>query len=161
MAIFSGGRRIRQQLLHAGPAFWHVSEETEKPEFGSARHPVPGFSLFYFEGERDGEDIKADFKARLAMAEELLSEKERREVCEEAGVVFDMCIKLVENLEELATPLKVDGCDIAVAYAQVKASHVVSSGRSRHTGPLTALLAVLLACLTWYGWLWMGTQGID
>ncbi|KAK0314528.1 hypothetical protein LTR01_001351 [Friedmanniomyces endolithicus] len=79
MAIFSGGRWIRQQLADAGPDF--------------------ELALLSFDGDEDGEDLKRDFKAGLARAEELLSPQERREVMEEAQALFDRCIALVAVLD--------------------------------------------------------------
>lgn len=158
MAIFSGGRWIRQQLLQPGLSFWHVSGDTGDPKFGDSQNPVPGFSLFYFEGEKDGEDVKADFKARLEMAEALLSEKERREVTEEAHVIFDMCIGLVDKLDnELATPSGVADVNNAAVYAKAKAAHKLEEIESGSTRQSTTLLAVLLACMIWYLWRWLGS----
>ncbi|KAK0257418.1 hypothetical protein LTR02_007409 [Friedmanniomyces endolithicus] len=79
MAIFSGGRWIRQQLADAGPEF--------------------ELSFLYFDGDEDGEDLKRDFKAGLARAEGLLSGQEREEVVEEAQALFDRCIALVAVLD--------------------------------------------------------------
>ncbi|KAK0284544.1 hypothetical protein LTR35_000846 [Friedmanniomyces endolithicus] len=79
MAIFSGGRWIRQQLAAAGP-------ECE-------------LSFLSFDGDEDGEDLKQDFKAGLARAEELLSPQERQEVVEEAQALFYRCIALVAVLD--------------------------------------------------------------
>lgn len=98
MAIFSGGRWIRQQLTNAGPDFWMgelgtaVAEKQEKVE-------LPGFSFLSFDGDDDGEDLKADFKARLADTEVLLTEQERQEVVDEAQELFGHCIQLVGELD--------------------------------------------------------------
>lgn len=163
MAIFSGGRWIRQQLREAGPAFWHVPNSA-KSDFGASSQHVPGFSLFYFEGERDGEDIKADFKARLELAEALLTEQERNDITEEAQNIFNMCIDLVDRLDdELATPKQTDA-DSDLAWIKARASHgqtqVLSGSKTRASntrghGLLTALLAVLLAFFTWYACMWV------
>ncbi|KAL1303803.1 hypothetical protein AAFC00_000266 [Neodothiora populina] len=104
MAIFSGGRWMRQQFVRAGPSFWDAGEN-HGASFGSPQTPVPGFSLFYFEGEEDGQDIKADFKARLELAERLLSAQERSDIVSEAKKIFEMCVELVGRLDEkLSTP---------------------------------------------------------
>lgn len=163
MAIFSGGRWIRQQLREAGPAFWHVPHSA-KSNFDDSRQDVLGFSLFYFEGGRDGEDIKADFKARLELAEALLTEQERNDITEEAQNIFNMCIDLVDRLDdELATPKQTDA-DSDLAWIKAKPSHgqtqVLSGSKTRANntrghGLLTALLAVLLAFFTWYACMWV------
>lgn len=162
MAIFSGGRWVRQQLAQGGPTFWHAKPpESGKSQFGSPNHPVPGFSLFYFEGERDGEDIKADFKAKLEHAEALLSEKERRDIVEEAHVIFESCIALVERLDmELGTASRLPEVDSDLALAKGKAGHdqtiVVTTRNSMASvsSLLTTLLVLGLASLT--AWFWMG-----
>ncbi|KAK0947095.1 hypothetical protein LTR29_001378 [Friedmanniomyces endolithicus] len=79
MAIFSGGRWIRQQLADAGPDF--------------------ELAFLSFDGDEDGEDLKRDFKAGLARAEEMLSPQERQEVVEEAQALFGRCIALVAVLD--------------------------------------------------------------
>ncbi|KAK4546326.1 hypothetical protein LTR36_002003 [Oleoguttula mirabilis] len=98
MAIFSGGRWIRQQFANAGPEFWTgepgvaLAEKQDKTD-------VPGFSFLSFEGEEDGEDLKADFKARLVDTEVLLTDQERQEVIDGAHELFDHCIQLVGELD--------------------------------------------------------------
>ncbi|KAF1345813.1 hypothetical protein BDV97DRAFT_359152 [Delphinella strobiligena] len=163
MAIFSGGRWIRQQLREAGPAFWHVPNSV-KSDFGALRQYVSGFSLFYFEGERDGEDIKADFKARLEMAEAVLTEQERNDITEEAQNIFNMCIDLVDRLDdELATPKQTDAdsnlawthARASLAQTQVLSGSKAKASSTRGHGLLTALLAVLLAFFTCYAWTWI------
>ncbi|KAK1821791.1 hypothetical protein LTR12_003840 [Friedmanniomyces endolithicus] len=79
MAIFSGGRWIRQLLADAGPEF--------------------ELSFLSFDGDEDGEDLKRGFKAGLARAEVLLSPQERQEAVEEAQALFDRCIALVAVLD--------------------------------------------------------------
>jgi len=79
MAIFSGGRWIRQQLADAGSDF--------------------ELAFLSFEGDEDGEDIKKGFKIRLARAEMLLTPQERDEVVEEAQRLFEHCIALVHDLD--------------------------------------------------------------
>ncbi|KAL1619823.1 hypothetical protein SLS54_006421 [Diplodia seriata] len=97
MAVFAGGRWIRGQLRGAGREFW----------VGGARGIAfdtlgeRGLAFFSFDGDADGEDVKAAFKARLAEAEALLDEGQRRDVVEEAQRIFEWSIALVEELDEL------------------------------------------------------------
>ncbi|KAK3614450.1 hypothetical protein LTR56_027245 [Elasticomyces elasticus] len=79
MAIFSGGRWIRQQLAEAGPDF--------------------ELAFLSFDGDEDGEDVKRDFKARLLRAEDLMTKQERQDVIEEAQRLFDRCIAVVYELD--------------------------------------------------------------
>ena len=159
MAIFSGGRWIRQQLLDAGPVFWRASDfQIEKSSFRSPRNAVAGFSLFYFEGERDGEDIKADFKQRLEFAEEILSAKERDDVVDEAQWIFEACIGLVDDLDgRLQTPASqaalASGAVSAKIYTSRMTASVTPVFNLKALGPLIALLAILIACLAAYAWL--------
>lgn len=152
MAIFSGGRWVREQLAQAGPSFWQTPE-TQEGRFGGSAHPVPGFSLFYFEGERDGEDVKAEYKARLEYAEKLLTTRERDEVVREAHVIFERCIQLVVELDErLASgsslPEREHGSASGKLRSVSRQSELVSGVRGSGRGSLMALLAVALACLT-------------
>ncbi|KAK4906055.1 hypothetical protein LTR49_024719, partial [Elasticomyces elasticus] len=79
MAIFSGGRWIRQQLAEAGPDF--------------------ELAFLSFEGDEDGEDTKRDFKTRLLSAEDLMTKQERQDAIEEAQRLFDRCIAVVYELD--------------------------------------------------------------
>lgn len=100
MAIFSGGRWIRQQLSNAGLDFWTGDQHglgAEKRELQA--FDAPGFSFLSFDGDHDGEDIKADFKARLATADTLFSQQEREDMVGEARNLFEDCIALVGMLD--------------------------------------------------------------
>ena len=100
MAIFSGGRWIRQQLTNAGIEFWLSEPDLIDSEKDAATLlDVPGFTFLSFDGEEDGEDIKALFKARLAEAEAILTQQERQEVVAAAKGLFDDCIALVGMLD--------------------------------------------------------------
>jgi heme oxygenase len=130
MALFSGGRWIRAQLVNAGPDFWqnkdsgaigtdgsHLDDEFERvdgvnDEAGdeALKRPLDeaGLSFLFFGGESDGEDIKSEFKARLAAVESLFSTEEREEVVAEAREIFRRCIELVRELDGImGTPADV------------------------------------------------------
>jgi len=101
MAVFSGGRWIRQQFANAGPEFWTGQSETARAEKdGIPQAPeLPGFSFLSFDGDADGEDIKAEFKSRLAVADTLLTQQEKQDVIETADGLFELCIELVGELD--------------------------------------------------------------
>lgn len=92
MAVFSGGRWIRGGLLNAGPDFWSADK---------SNLPERGLSFWHFPGAHDGEDIKAEFKTRLAAAETLFTPDERVDIIEEAKNIFQLCAGLVHELDEL------------------------------------------------------------
>ena len=99
MAIFSGGRWIRAQLASAQPEFWTAHTNAgpalaEKTPLG-----MPGFSFLSFDGEEDGEDIKVEYKKRLAEGEDLLSVEEREDITEASKELFERCIEIVKKLD--------------------------------------------------------------
>lgn len=100
MAIFSGGRWIRQQLVEAGPHFWYASNSGKLNHDAYPRAGLPGMSFLEFDGIKDGEDIKADFRERLGDLEEELTAAQRVEIVDEAGAIFEDCIALVAHLDE-------------------------------------------------------------
>jgi hypothetical protein len=99
MAIFSGGRWIRAGLLKAGPEYWPADDKqgTDKAPSLAER----GLSFWHFPGRFDGEDIKAEFKSRLAAAETLFTSDERVDIIEEAKNIFQRCADLVQELDEM------------------------------------------------------------
>ena len=100
MAIFSGGRWIRQQLSAAGTEFWIGRQDYWTIEKHDVRLlELPGFSFLSFDGNEDGEDIKKVFRSRLAEAETLLTQQERHDVVVTAQQLFEDCIALVGELD--------------------------------------------------------------
>lgn len=99
MAIFSGGRWIRAQLAGAPPEFW--TSHTNAGPAMAEKTPLgmPGFSFLSFDGEEDGEDVKAEYKRRLDEGEALLSAREREDVMEASRELFEMCIGIVRKLD--------------------------------------------------------------
>ncbi|KAF3039235.1 heme oxygenase [Didymella keratinophila] len=96
MAVFSGGRWIRAGLLRAGDGFW----PPQTPEDG-APLAERGLSFWHFPGLHDGEDIKAEFKLRLEEAEHLFTDDQRVDVIEEAKNVFQLCVEVVYELDDM------------------------------------------------------------
>lgn len=139
MAIFSGGRWIRAQLQSAGDQFWHCDK-------ASLLSGTPGMHLFCFDGERDGEDIKADFKVRLEEAEGIFTPAQRQEVVQEATNIFRFCITLVADLDSRAE-----------MWAQERSQGIVSQqappsyfARFRFFRLSLAGWAVIVSFLSWY-----------
>lgn len=100
MALFNGGRWIRDQLQGAGPEFWAgPGQESE----------MDCLSFWDFDGEEDGEDIKADFKRRIEETSGFLSAREQEDIVAEAVQIFQMSQKLVERLDDLAQPNQTSG----------------------------------------------------
>lgn len=101
MATFSGGRWIRQQLANAGGEFWTKQDGTPRVAENekSPLLEMPGFSFLSFDGDQDGEDIKALFKARLAEAENLLTWQEKQDIIHVSQKLFQRCILLVHELD--------------------------------------------------------------
>lgn len=155
MAVFSGGRWIRQQLIDAGPAFWGFHTESEQLNFDLGRDATQGFLIFFFEGRQDGEDIKADFKRRLERAEELLTPEERSDIVSEAQIIFEHCISIVEGLDkQLDTQSQLSKIEQAKADATLR-----SATRTSSTWSLGLLLAsISVALLSFFVWLWINTR---
>ena len=99
MAIFSGGRWIRSQLASPEPEFW-TAHTNAGPALAEKTPPgMPGFSFLSFDGEQDGEDIKAEYKKRLAEGENLLSAQEREDITAASQELFERCIQIVKKLD--------------------------------------------------------------
>ena len=92
MALFSGGRYIRSILRRAGQDFWigPVSEKTQRLD--------DMLSFWTFDGEQDGEDIKAEFKRRFAEIEAWLSEKQKEEVVREGVFIMESMCEVVQEI---------------------------------------------------------------
>lgn len=157
MAVFSGGRWIRQQLIDAGPDFWGIHDESEKFNYELGRDAVSGFLIFFFEGREDGEDIKDDFKKRLERAEELLTRGERDDIVSEAHTIFENCISIVEGLDrQLGTQEHLLKIEQAKASAMLKSASV-KTNRSLDSLRLV-LSSIFIALLSWLAWLWLNSR---
>lgn len=101
MAIFSGGRWIRQQLDDAGTDFWSGQQQHMSLKPPSGQVAMTGLTFLSFHDGNDGEDLKAVFKERLAGIDALLSSKEREDIVIAAQGLFDDCIALVGILDRV------------------------------------------------------------
>ncbi|KAF2838340.1 heme oxygenase-like protein [Patellaria atrata CBS 101060] len=136
MALFSGGRWIRAQLASAPREFWlsapPASSSRDRRRRADASQqdsinnldatPEVPLRFFNFEGEADGEDVKAEFKAGFAAADMVLTQAERRDVIGEALSIFAFSIRVVEELDcLLATPKHIvvpmkGGVDLTIVF---------------------------------------------
>ncbi|KAL8783858.1 MAG: hypothetical protein Q9213_004348 [Squamulea squamosa] len=93
MALFSGGRYIRSKLR---TAFTPSSTST------SQRHldKLAGLSLWNFPGDADGEDLKLEFKARVAMLSNSLSEEEKANIVAEGVHIMISLTNVVKEAAE-------------------------------------------------------------
>ncbi|TPX17282.1 uncharacterized protein E0L32_012249 [Thyridium curvatum] len=82
-----------------------ISDESHLRRTRAFTTPPPGntranpLAYFHFETSRDGEDLKVEFKRRLAEADALLSEKERDYVIREAVLIFENLISIISQLD--------------------------------------------------------------
>ena len=135
MAIFSGGRWIRGKLTAAGDSFWTRSIPRDATSESGIPLQQRGLSFWSFAGDEDGEDVKAEFKRRLAAAEDLFTPDQRAEVVAEAQTIFRRCAMLVDELDEkLATSAEHLGQ--VEASQRLRARAAASKTDARHKGVL-------------------------
>lgn len=109
MALFSGGRYIRSRLRQAGSGFWNrrVEGESEgsyrrRMEDNEKEDAVDGYLGFWtFEGDEDGENLKAEFKQRFATIEANLTEAEKEEVVQGAVSIMQSITGVVVEISEV------------------------------------------------------------
>ncbi|KAK3398907.1 hypothetical protein B0T20DRAFT_351238 [Sordaria brevicollis] len=110
MALFSGGRILRNSLKKAGPEFWKTkcdpimpfNKACAYPDKSHATAPISErLRFFHFNTAQDGEDLKREFKRRLVEAEDLLTTSERARIVHEAIHVFENMIALVSQLDHV------------------------------------------------------------
>lgn len=103
MALFNGGRWIRQQLLAAGPQFWiqgsSSSSDAEKPDSTVSSLGQSFLSFWYFDGDEDGEDIKLAYRAGFVAASKRLTKEECETVINEAKTLFQHCLNMVTEID--------------------------------------------------------------
>jgi len=138
-------------LREAGPEFWgHArSEQQERTNQGDAGLEA-GYSFLMFDGDQDGEDVKAAFKAQLAKVEAVMSEEQREEVVQEARYIFQACIELVEELDaRLATLVETrsesEGKRTKESAANVTEEVMVTANKMTRSGIQTTAAPILLA----------------
>ncbi|CEI69675.1 hypothetical protein FVEN_g11490 [Fusarium venenatum] len=137
MALFAGGRFIRATLESAGDEFWDrlpspvlpslvpCEENTRRTKRASglsddqipqddfhhhATHTMP-LRFFHFQTPEDGEDLKREFKRRLASMEGKLSPREKQDIVQESICIFDNMTLLVQQLDRLCDDPSREGSD--------------------------------------------------
>ncbi|ROT43159.1 heme oxygenase-like protein [Sodiomyces alkalinus F11] len=123
MALFAGGRFIRSILESVpGDTFWsspcsdaqldvtptmsYPSQSRPPGAIFSATHQERDADLlplafFRFSPPTNGENLKGEFKERLASVESLLTPSERHDIVQEAICIFDNMLSLVAHLDSL------------------------------------------------------------
>jgi heme oxygenase len=100
LALFNGGRWIRQQLLDAGPQFWYKElSGVGKPGSASSDLRKLYLSFWDFDGDQDGEDIKLAYRAGFIEASKRLTEEECDDVVCEAKALFQYCLDMVTEID--------------------------------------------------------------
>jgi heme oxygenase len=169
MAVFSGGRWIRGELLKAGEEFWHNGASQRDRE-----KPLPledrGLAFWNFDGTEDGEDIKLLFKAKLSSAHDFFTPEQVQDIILESQNVFKYSAKLVEELDEkLGTDL-----DNGTLSGRAGESTEKRKGAGAANGSMLAQIqrptwlrrpevtgaAVILACLTFIVFLGLDPRSI-
>jgi hypothetical protein len=134
MAVFSGGRWIRAQLLATDAAFWPNTTYRDAADDDTYKDQLKrrGLSFWHFTGPHDGADIKEAFKQRLAEADTyaLFSPDERVDIIEEAKTIFRLCATLVDELDELCAGAPVEVHTPAPASASATSSGALDKGKN-------------------------------
>ncbi|KAF6836308.1 hypothetical protein CPLU01_03806 [Colletotrichum plurivorum] len=90
---------------------------TVEPGARHTRHALP-LSFFRFATVLDGEDLKKEFKKRLADSESLLTARERHDIIQEAARIFDYMLLLVGQLDIVCESTE-DGPSLADPWASL------------------------------------------
>ncbi|KAL8824575.1 MAG: hypothetical protein Q9170_008114 [Blastenia crenularia] len=93
MALFSGGRYIRSKLRN-GLASSIVSLPSAQLDASS------GLSFWEFDGEYDGEDLKIDYKSRVAALSSQLTDEEGADIVAEGVQIMAFLMNLVKEIAE-------------------------------------------------------------
>ena len=101
MALFSGGRYLRSQLRAANTQAWQLGTSPEQ-------EPDEPLQFWCFDGDQDGEDLRAAFKARVLSLEAHLTPEERQEVVDEGVEIMKRMITVVQ---EISTTVGAEGSE--------------------------------------------------
>ncbi|KAL2760547.1 hypothetical protein ACRALDRAFT_2015557 [Sodiomyces alcalophilus JCM 7366] len=152
MALFAGGRFIRS-ILESAPrdTFWsrpcthvqlgnastanHPSQQRTPTATFSAQHEEDDFDLplafFRFSTPADGEDLKKEFKERLASIEPLLTPGERHDIVQEAICIFNNMFSVVAQLDSLCGTLSLGDAAILGKSSFEGPGNMSGSGMSK------------------------------
>ncbi|KAL9025432.1 MAG: hypothetical protein Q9180_007667 [Flavoplaca navasiana] len=121
MALFSGGRYIRSKLRAA----FSIQVACESQH---SHDELSGLSFWSFPSDTDGEDLKNDFKARVATLSEVLTEQEKADIITESVHIM---VSLTEVVSEIA--------DTVPERAIVLAQDVNSDTSAGRQGPMSRI----------------------
>ncbi|KAL1863571.1 hypothetical protein Plec18167_000665 [Paecilomyces lecythidis] len=170
MALFNGGRWIRDRLIEGGPAFW--TDTTSSPSRDtcplSQRHhrahlTESYLSFWFFDSDQDGEDIKLEFKKRMDVAGDLLTEVEQTQVIAEAVEIFYRLEQIVAEIDlDIARGIYRDSRVLQSADNFVSVSlplSLLSQNIARHQAPPRTYIRPLLVGMAGLlggicAWLW-------
>lgn len=107
LALFNGGRWLHRQLANAGPVFWMEDRQTSsiggETAFTNANE-IAALSFWRFEAatqnDPNADRLKLTFKERFDKTSSLLTEKELEETVEEAKFIFELCLQLIDVLDD-------------------------------------------------------------
>ena len=103
MALFNGGRWMRQQMVNAGPSFWQVDTSASDQNYGV-------LSFWFFDlSTSDGEELKSTFKTCFEKIASRLTDPQRSDIISEANKLFKICIDLVSFLDRIMLPSTMAG----------------------------------------------------
>lgn len=122
MALFSGGRHLRSQLRDSGI------------------FATEALSFWSFDGEQDGEDLKMEFKARVAALETLLTPEERAEIVSEGVVIMRCLVEVVRELEREIPARMMGGAEVR---NDISAGGVDAGGLGSVQGAVLGMVASL------------------
>ncbi|TVY42414.1 Heme-binding protein [Lachnellula subtilissima] len=85
---------------------------------------TPGLFFFDFDGDEDGEDIKLEFKKRIAEAELILTQGEKDDIVAEAQDIFRFMLQLVGELDSI---MKTSDEDLEMAALFLHSPNLMTS----------------------------------
>ncbi|KAL8916754.1 MAG: hypothetical protein Q9172_006147 [Xanthocarpia lactea] len=117
MALFSGGRYIRSKL-RTGFAPSSTSN--------SQRHAdqLASLSFWNFPGDADGEDLKIEFKDRIATLSDVLTEEEKADIIAEGVHIMTSLTDVVEEAAETIP-------EQAISLTEAKVTDTITQVRSQ------------------------------
>ncbi|KAL8758163.1 MAG: hypothetical protein Q9199_001700 [Rusavskia elegans] len=93
MALFSGGRYIRSKLR---TGFTTLSTSDSQHHLDE----LAGLSFWNYPGDADGEDLKIDYKARVASLSSELTEQEKADIIAEGVHIMDSLMEVVREVAD-------------------------------------------------------------